>query len=221
MQVLAALLLLVCYGLAGYLGYLQRTPLYLLTMVAGHIGALASPLWRVLYGIRYSLDMATVQTLLDQAIPTTVLLGAGWYYPLPALIVFYLYSTRWWFPGAVTGLLTYLIFVLYHLLHFTFGVIDAENTRLLDAEQRLDVYTSLVSSFQNPWISGTYIVAMVLIGLHLWHGLASTFQTFGLRHESYQTLIRVGSIILVALLVIGNCSIPIMIMAGRVSLGAD
>jgi succinate dehydrogenase / fumarate reductase cytochrome b subunit len=115
--------------------------------------------------------------------------------------------------------LAVLAFILYHLLHFTFGVVDAENTRLLDAQQRLDVYTSLVSSFQNPWISGTYIVAMVLIGLHLWHGIASTFQTFGLRHESYQTLIRIGSIVLVTLLVVGNCSIPIMILAGRVTLG--
>jgi succinate dehydrogenase / fumarate reductase cytochrome b subunit len=118
----------------------------------------------------------------------------------------------------ISGLAVFA-FVLYHLLHFTFGVIDSEHTRLLDADRRLDVFTSLVSSFQNPWISGTYIVAMVLIGLHLWHGLTSTFQTFGLRHESYQTLIRVGSTVLVALLVLGNCSIPIMILAGRVTLG--
>ncbi|MEW5918567.1 MAG: succinate:quinone oxidoreductase, partial [Gemmatimonadota bacterium] len=109
-------------------------------------------------------------------------------------------------------------FVVYHLLHFTFGVIDAQNTRLFDAQQRLDVYSSVVRSFQNPWISGSYVVAMLLIGLHLWHGLSSAFQTFGLRHESYQTLIRVGSLLLIALLVIGNCSIPILILAGRVAL---
>jgi succinate dehydrogenase / fumarate reductase cytochrome b subunit len=117
----------------------------------------------------------------------------------------------------ISGLVV-LAFVVYHLLHFTFGVVDAANTRLLDSQGRLDVYTSVVRSFQNPWIAGSYIVAMVLIGIHLWHGLASAAQTFGLHHESYQTMIWVGSIVLIVLLVLGNCSIPIMILAGRVAL---
>lgn len=111
-------------------------------------------------------------------------------------------------------------FVVYHLLHFTFGVVDHENVRLLDASQRLDVYSSVVRSFQNPWIAWSYVVAMVLFGLHLWHGTTSAFQTMGVRHESYDTLIRVGCAVVVATLVIGNCSIPILIHAGRVTLAA-
>ena len=116
--------------------------------------------------------------------------------------------------------LAILAFVVYHLLHFTLGVVDPENTRLLDAQQRLDVYASMVRSFQNPWIAWTYVGAMVLLGLHLWHGMASIFQTFGVHHESYLTLIRVTSIVLLAALVIGNCSIPILILAGKVTPGA-
>ncbi len=122
MELAATLLLIVCYGLGAYLAWAQRTPLYLFAILAGHIGALASPLWRVLYGVSYNLDLPTVQTLLGQPVPLPVLLGAGWYYTMPALVVFFLFTTRWWFPGALTGVLTYLIFLLYHLLIETLGL---------------------------------------------------------------------------------------------------
>ena len=115
----------------------------------------------------------------------------------------------------LTGLVV-LAFLVYHLLHFTFGVIDADHTRLLDAQQRLDVYSSVVQTFQSPWIAGSYVVAMVLLGFHLWHGATSTFQTLGVRHENYDTLLRVIAALIVAALVIGNSSIPILIYAGRV-----
>ncbi|HEX6942916.1 MAG TPA: succinate dehydrogenase cytochrome b subunit [Gemmatimonadaceae bacterium] len=115
----------------------------------------------------------------------------------------------------LTGLVV-LMFLIYHLLHFTFGVIDAEHTRLFDAQQNLDVYTSVVQTFRNPWIAVSYVVAMVLLGFHLWHGTTSAFQTLGVRHESYETLIRIISAALVAALVLGNSSIPILIYAGRV-----
>jgi succinate dehydrogenase / fumarate reductase cytochrome b subunit len=116
---------------------------------------------------------------------------------------------------ALSGLVV-LSFLIYHLLHFTFGVVDFEHTRLLDAQQRLDVYSSVVRTFQNPWIAGSYVVAMALLGFHLWHGTASAFQTFGARHESYETLIRIVTAVLVAALVVGNSSIPVLIYAGRV-----
>lgn len=122
MEFAATLLLLISYGLACYLGWTQRTPIYLFAIVGGHLSALASPLWRGLYGVRYSLDLATVQTLPGQPVPLPVLIGAGWYYPLPALVVLYLYTTRWWFPGGLTGVLTYLVFLLYHLLLEALGL---------------------------------------------------------------------------------------------------
>jgi succinate dehydrogenase / fumarate reductase cytochrome b subunit len=114
--------------------------------------------------------------------------------------------------------LVILSFVVYHLLHFTFGVIDAANTRLLDSQGLLVVYSSVVRSFRNPWIAGSYIAAMTLLGLHLWHGIASAFQTYGVHHESYETLIWVGSLALIAMLIVGNCSIPILVLAGKLTL---
>jgi hypothetical protein len=122
MQAAAVLLLIICYGLAGYLSWLQRTPIYLFSLAAGHVSALASPLWELLYGVQYNPSLDTARTLLGQEVPLPLLLGAGWFYPLPALVVLYLTTARWWFPGALTGVLTYLVFLLYHLLIETLGL---------------------------------------------------------------------------------------------------
>ncbi|PDW02867.1 hypothetical protein [Candidatus Viridilinea mediisalina] len=122
MEIVAILLLLICYGLAAYLAWLQRTPLYLLALGAGHLSALALPLWHMLYGARLSAGFEQAQQLLAQAIPMGVILGSGWYYPLPAIIVLLLWRTRWWFPGYLAGFITFFIFSLYHLVLETIGL---------------------------------------------------------------------------------------------------
>lgn len=117
----------------------------------------------------------------------------------------------------LTGLLV-VAFVVYHLLHFTFGVVQPENANLVDAAERHDVYSMVVHGFQNPFVTASYVVAMLLLGLHLTHGAASVFQTVGLNHESYDLLIRYGTLGLIGLLVAGNCSIPLFILGGAVTL---
>ena len=117
---------------------------------------------------------------------------------------------------AVSGILI-LVFVIYHLLHFTFGVIAPGGTAFAEAHDRLDVYSMVVQSFRNPWISFSYVAAMLILGLHLIHGAASAFQTFGVRHESYDGLIRGFSLAVVALLALGNAAIALLIFLGRVS----
>jgi succinate dehydrogenase / fumarate reductase cytochrome b subunit len=117
----------------------------------------------------------------------------------------------------LTGLLV-LSFVVYHLLHFTFGAVQPDSYGMLDPLQRHDVYSMVVRGFQNPLVAGSYVVSMLLLGIHLMHGAASIFQTFGINHESYDVMIRYGTFGLVALIVVGNCSIPILILAGAVPL---
>jgi succinate dehydrogenase / fumarate reductase cytochrome b subunit len=118
---------------------------------------------------------------------------------------------------AASGL-TILAFVVYHLLHFTYGVIEPPGSAFAEARSRLDVHAMIVLSFRNPWISASYVVALGLLGLHLLHGAASAFQTFGVQHDSYSALIRGTCLALVAALVLGNCSIPILVYLGRVTL---
>lgn len=109
-----------------------------------------------------------------------------------------------------------IFFVIYHLLHFTFGAVAADNFGTADAQGRHDVYAMVVSSFRNPWVCVSYVIAMNLVGLHLFHGARSLFQTVGINHESYNGGIRIVNLALIAIFVIGNCSIPILVYSGLV-----
>ncbi len=115
----------------------------------------------------------------------------------------------------ISGLLIFL-FIAYHLLHFTFGITNPEFFHLLDSKGRHDVYSMVILSYQNYWISIVYILAMIVLYLHLSHGAPNFLQSLGLTNE--KTLGRIGVIgnAVAWFLLIGNCSIPIAIMAGLI-----
>jgi succinate dehydrogenase cytochrome b subunit len=113
-----------------------------------------------------------------------------------------------------------LAYVIYHLLHFTFRTTNPEISHLIDAQGRHDVYSMVVRSFQQPLISITYVAAMVLLGFHLNHGIASFFQTLGLNHPRYTPLINKAGPVLGALIVLGYISIPLSVMFGVLEPGA-
>jgi succinate dehydrogenase / fumarate reductase cytochrome b subunit len=98
-------------------------------------------------------------------------------------------------------------FILYHLMHFTFG-----NAHPSFIEG--DVYHNFVAGFRSVPVSLTYIVAMILLGLHLRHGVWSMFQTLGVSHPRYIRLAHAGAWTFAALIVIGNISFPLAVLAG-------
>ena len=109
----------------------------------------------------------------------------------------------------LSGLLS-LSYILFHLAHFTFRVTSPE----IAALGHTDVYQMLILSFSSPVVAVTYIAAMVLLGLHLNHGLSSLFQTLGLNHSKYNPIIRSIGPVLGSLLAAGFMSIPVSIMLG-------
>ena len=118
---------------------------------------------------------------------------------------------------AWTGLVV-LSFIIYHLAHFTLGLTDPTHYGLLDPKGRHDAYSMFVYGFMNPYVSASYVVAMVLLGLHLEHGVSSLFQTLGLNHPRFNPLLnRVGPAFAV-LVVIGNCSMPLAVQLGYITL---
>ncbi len=54
-----------------------------------------------------------------------------------------------------------------------------------------ELYTQVVYAFSNPWIVGLYVIGMVALAYHLLHGFQSAFQTLGLNHRKYSTIIKV------------------------------
>ncbi|MFN3603913.1 MAG: succinate dehydrogenase cytochrome b subunit [Leptonema sp. (in: bacteria)] len=116
---------------------------------------------------------------------------------------------------ALSGILI-LAFVLYHLLHYTLGVVQPETFKanLTDSSGRPDVYRMVIYGFQNPLISLSYIVAMVFLSMHLDHAVQSVFQTFGLTTKRiFPTLIKISHGFAI-LIFIGYSLIPVSILIG-------
>ncbi len=112
--------------------------------------------------------------------------------------------------------LVLLSFVIYHLLHFTLGVTHPEHFRLEDAVGRHDVYSMTVLGFQQPLVSIAYIVATLLLGLHLSHGISSLFQTMGLSRPWIAPLIERLGLVVTVIVVIGNVMIPLSALFGLI-----
>jgi succinate dehydrogenase / fumarate reductase, cytochrome b subunit len=127
----------------------------------------------------------------------------------------------------VSGLVI-LTFIIYHLLHFTVQVegINFAGTnfaKLEDAKQRHDIYNMIVIGFSNPIVSIFYIVSMALLSLHLSHGVASMFQSFGWKNRKYGTVIDRFAMAAAAILIVGYSAIPLAVLTGilkRVSYGS-
>jgi succinate dehydrogenase / fumarate reductase, cytochrome b subunit len=103
-------------------------------------------------------------------------------------------------------------FVVFHVLHLTVGAV----VPLHETPTGPDVYANVVAGFSNPLISGFYILAIVLLCIHLYHGLWSMFQSLGFSHPRYTPKLKKGAAIFAILIAIGNCSIPIAVMVGLV-----
>ena len=115
-----------------------------------------------------------------------------------------------------TGLLI-LAFLLYHLAHFTLHVVNFTGPHI-DPQGRPDVFKMVVTGFQNPIISGSYILAMVMLGFHLNHGFASLFQSLGLRREGCRKWLKCAGSAFAILVSVGNISMPVAILMGLIRL---
>jgi succinate dehydrogenase / fumarate reductase cytochrome b subunit len=102
-----------------------------------------------------------------------------------------------------------LAFVIYHLLDFTFGQVNPNY-------QPGNVYGNVVASFQLIPVAAFYIIAMLLLCLHLYHGLWSMFQSLGIAHPRYTPMLRRGAAVVAGLIAVGNISIPVAVLAGWV-----
>jgi len=111
--------------------------------------------------------------------------------------------------------LVVLSFVIYHLLHFTILGVDPRFKNLPhDAQNRPDVFTMVHMGFSNPLISGFYILSLFLLCTHLSHGIASLFQTLGLRSKKTAVTIKTAGLIYCAIIFLGFSSIPVSVLTG-------
>jgi succinate dehydrogenase / fumarate reductase cytochrome b subunit len=103
------------------------------------------------------------------------------------------------------------LFIVYHVLHFTTGTLYVEAPY-----SPTDVYGNIVNAFNNPLVSLVYIVAMIALGFHLYHGVWSMAQTLGWRSGVNNHLWRGFATVMAIVIAGGNISIPLAVMAGIV-----
>jgi succinate dehydrogenase / fumarate reductase cytochrome b subunit len=111
--------------------------------------------------------------------------------------------------------LTILAFVVFHILHFTVRV----NSQLAELGKN-DPYGMVVAGFSGGALQTSvvlfYIVAMTLLCSHLSHGVASIFQTLGLRSKKASGLIHHISVGYSLVIWVGFISVPLAILFGFV-----
>jgi succinate dehydrogenase / fumarate reductase cytochrome b subunit len=112
-------------------------------------------------------------------------------------------TMRW--SGVIVGL-----FVLFHLADLTWGT---ANPGFVHG----DVYRNVVASFQRWPVAVVYIVANLALGLHLYHGGWSLFQSMGWNNRRFNAWRRYFAVTFAAIVVVGNVSFPVAVLTGIIS----
>ena len=100
-------------------------------------------------------------------------------------------------------------FVVYHLMHMTIGNAHPDFVEG-------DVYHNMITAFRVWPVTLFYVVAMVLLGLHLRHGVWSMFHTLGVSHPRYRTLFRRAALVVALVVSVGFISGPVAVFFGLV-----
>jgi succinate dehydrogenase / fumarate reductase, cytochrome b subunit len=102
-----------------------------------------------------------------------------------------------------------LVFVVFHLLHFTTGT-------FLPIYRPGDVYANVVTGFHVWPVAVFYLVAMAALGLHLYHGAWSSIRTLGLARPKPHPLQRPIATLIAIVVAVGFALVPIAVLAGWV-----
>lgn len=111
-------------------------------------------------------------------------------------------TMRW--GGVIIGL-----FVVYHILHMTTGTLHNDF-------EHAAVYDNSVAAFEQWWVSAVYIVAVLALGMHLYHGLWSMFQTVGRNTPRWHGVLRRFAQVGAVVITLGFISVPVGVMTGIV-----
>lgn len=120
----------------------------------------------------------------------------------------------------ISGLII-LVFVIFHVLHFTTHTVASAGFKDLQpvplaanapGESGWDVYGMMIRGFQNPLVSAFYIIGMVLLAMHLSHGFGSLMQTLGLNTKQLAPIWVNGGRVLAVLICLGFISIPVAVL---------
>ena len=109
------------------------------------------------------------------------------------------------------GGLLLLVFIVFHILHFTTGTFSPGGPFI-----KGDVYHNVVEAFHVWWVSLFYMVSMAFLGLHLYHGAWSSARTLSITGDSPNPLHHRLSAIIAVAVWLGFTLVPLGILLGWV-----
>lgn len=92
-----------------------------------------------------------------------------------------------------------LVFLIVHLAHFFVGT----KVALYSGDKPHDLYQEMKMVFSEAWVVAVYLVGIISLFWHLFHGFQSAFQTLGIHHKRYTAIIQtlgIGYTVIVCLL---------------------
>ena len=109
-------------------------------------------------------------------------------------------------------------FIVYHILHFTTGQAHHDFQAPLETAEGVQhfAYQNLTSAFEIGWVAALYVVAMLFLGLHLYHGLWSLFQSLGWNHPRFNRWRRAFAVVFALVISLGFLLVPVSVFAGWV-----
>ncbi len=112
-----------------------------------------------------------------------------------------------------TGIVA-LAYIVYHILHFTVGVVHGDFHGLRDPAGRVDLYNIFVLGFRDPTVVTIYVVGNLAIASHLAHAMTSIFHTLGIAVGPFRTPLQYVGPVFGVLVAVGNVSMPIVCLLG-------
>ncbi len=113
------------------------------------------------------------------------------------------YASKTMFYGG----LVLLAFLIFHILHFTTG--NAHPNFVEGA-----AYDNVINGFAVVPVAVFYIVAMLALSMHLYHGVWSVFQSLGLNHPRYTPRLKLFAKLFAVVVTAGFITIPVAVLAG-------
>ena len=102
-----------------------------------------------------------------------------------------------------------LLFIIWHILDLTDGVVNPDG-------RDSTPYDRLVASFSNPFITAFYVLALILLGMHLRHGIWSATQTLGQSNRRRERTVNAFAVVFATLLIAGYLVVPAAVVFGLV-----
>jgi succinate dehydrogenase / fumarate reductase cytochrome b subunit len=106
----------------------------------------------------------------------------------------------------------FLAFLLFHLADLTWGI----QPMAPETWARGEVYANFVATFSRAPVTIFYVIAMIALGIHLYHGAWSMFQSLGINHPRFNHLRRWFAVGLAVLVTVGNAVMPLAVLFGFV-----